>query len=178
MTRSVILLRGINLGPRRRIAMPDLRELFERSGFEEVTTYVQSGNVVLRSDVDPEQLERESERLIEARFGFEVPAIARTSDELAAVVAGNPLSKVVDEPKRYQVSFLRSELPAERVQELTEVAAGSEQLVAVGRELYAWHPHGVARSRLWAKLAASDLGVTATARNWATVTKLLELAQG
>jgi uncharacterized protein (DUF1697 family) len=177
MGRSVVLLRGINLGSRRRIAMPELRQLFEDSGFEDVTTYVQSGNVVLRSERGPEDLEREAERLIEERFGFEVGAIARTAEELAAVVANNPLADVADEPKRYQVSFLRSELPAGRVEELAALATGPERLVALGRELYAWHPGGVARSRLWAKLAGAELGVPATARNWTTVTKLLELAR-
>ena len=62
------------------------------------------------------------------------------------------------------------------VQELTRLAHKSERLVADGRELYAWHPEGVARSKLWAGLAGKKLGVTATARNWTTVTTLLEMA--
>jgi uncharacterized protein (DUF1697 family) len=62
------------------------------------------------------------------------------------------------------------------VGELEDVAADREEVVSIGREIYAWHPDGVARSKLWAKLAGKALGVTATARNWTTVTKLLELA--
>lgn len=176
MGRRVILLRGINLGAHKRVAMPALRSLFDEQGFEDVSTYVQSGNVVLTSELDPAQLERESERLIRERFGFEVDVVVRTAEELADVVARNPFEDVAVNPKRYQVTFLGSELLAARVQELTTLASDSERLVASGRELYAWHPEGVSRSRLWAKLAGAGLGVKATARNWTTVTNLLELA--
>jgi uncharacterized protein (DUF1697 family) len=171
----VALLRGINVGRDRRIAMPALRELLEGAGFDRVRTHVQSGNVVLSSELGPAELEREAERLIGERFGFDVAVIARTRDELAEVVMRNPLGDVAVEPKRYQVSFLERELEPERVRELSALAAESERFVALGRELYAWHPEGVARSRLWAKLAGAGLGVKATARNWNTVTTLLAM---
>jgi uncharacterized protein (DUF1697 family) len=176
MGRQVVLLRGINLGPNRRIPMAELRELFTQAGFDDVRTYVQSGNVVLSSDAEPKALERESERLIADRFGFDVDVIARTRGELAAVVKRNPLGDVALDPKRYQVSFLASELDAEVVDKLASVAAPTERVVAFGRELYAWHPEGVARSKLWGRLAGSGLGVKATARNWTTVSTLLEMA--
>jgi uncharacterized protein (DUF1697 family) len=91
-------------------------------------------------------------------------------------VKKNPLGKVAKDPKRYQVSFLEGRLDAATVKKLEAAVAGEEQLVVDGRELYAWHDAGVARSKLWAALAGKGLGVTATARNWTTVTKLLELA--
>jgi uncharacterized protein (DUF1697 family) len=178
MGRRIVLLRGINLGANRRIAMPELRELFRQSGFDDVETYVQSGNLVLSSDLDPAALEQRSERLIGERFGFEVPVLARTREELTAVVERNPLGDIASDPKRYQVSFLAGELDAQVVDGLAAVAKPSERVVAVGRELYAWHPEGVARSKLWTKLAGPGLGVKATARNWSTVTTLLGLAGG
>jgi uncharacterized protein (DUF1697 family) len=156
--------------------MAELRELFTQAGFDDVRTYVQSGNVVLSSDAEPKALEGESERLIADRFGFDVDVIARTRGELAAVVKRNPLGDVALDPKRYQVSFLASELDAEVVDKLASVAAPTERVVAFGRELYAWHPEGVARSKLWGRLAGSGLGVKATARNWTTVSTLLEMA--
>ena len=174
--RQVVLLRGINLGPNRRVAMPALRELLTGAGFEQVRTYVQSGNVVLSSELAPDELERECERLISAEFGFDVDVVARTRDQLAEVVARNPLGDVAENPKRYQVSFLSDELDPERVEALAAAAVEPERFVALGRELYAWHPGGVARSRLWAKLAGAGLGVKATARNWSTVTTLLAMA--
>ena len=176
MERRVALLRGINLGPHKRIAMADLREAIGAAGYDDVRTYVQSGNVVLGSEAAPEELEGDLERLISERWGFEVSVIVRTRDELAQVVKRNPLARVATNPKRYQVSFLSEELDPQAIGELSSLAAGSERFVAVGRELYAWHPEGVARSKLWAKLAGTDLAAKSTARNWTTVEKLLELA--
>jgi uncharacterized protein (DUF1697 family) len=188
--RQIVLLRGINIGARRRVAMPALRDRLTDAGMNDVRTYVQSGNVVLDSDLSPEPLARECERQIAEGFGFDVPVIVRTRDELAEVVERNPLGEVASNPKRYQVSFLSAELDPETIAALEDHVAESERFVAIGRELYAWHPNGVARSKLWNKLAGKGLGaeagsgagsgsrvgVTATARNWATVTKLLEMA--
>jgi uncharacterized protein (DUF1697 family) len=108
---------------------------------------------------------------------MEVPVIVRTGEELGAIVKANPLAAAADDPKRYQVTFLERELDPERLRHLSTLAIPSEQLVAYGREIYAWHPAGVARSRLWAGLAADNLGVKATARNWTTVTRLLAMTQ-
>jgi uncharacterized protein (DUF1697 family) len=177
VARYVALLRGINLGPRNRIAMPELREALEDAGFEDVRTHLQSGNVVLESTAKPETVARKCEKVIKERFGLEIPVVVRTRAELAKVVKRNPLGKVATDPKRYQVSFLSNKLPAKVLRDLEEVAAESEQVVAIGREVYAWHPKTIARSKLWTKLAGKGLGVTATARNWATVEALLVLTE-
>jgi uncharacterized protein (DUF1697 family) len=174
--QQIVLLRGINLGPRNRIAMPALRESLSQAGLEDVSTYLQSGNVVLSTGLAPDKLAAKIRRLIKAEFGLDIAVVARTRDELARVVNGNPLEEVADNPKRYQVSFLDQPLEPAVVERLSALATEEERLVASGRELYAWHPDGVARSKLWNALAGSGLGVTATARNWTTVTKLLEMA--
>jgi uncharacterized protein (DUF1697 family) len=176
VARQVLLLRGINLGPRNRIAMRELREAVAGAGFDDVSTYVQSGNVVLSAASKPEQTARNVERLIKERFRLEIDVVVRTRDELARVVQRNPLADVADDPKRYQVSFLDGKLDRTTVEKLEAALVESERLIVDGREVYAWHPAGVARSKLWALLAGRGLGVTATARNWTTVTKLLELA--
>jgi uncharacterized protein (DUF1697 family) len=150
--------------------MPALRELLSSEGFDDVRTYVQSGNVVLSSDRSPASVGAQAERLIVERFGFEVDVIVRT-------VARNPLGDVAVDPKRYQVSFLEAEPDPEVVSQIAGYAAHSERLVAIGRELYAWHPAGVARSKLWAKLAGNKLGVRSTARNWTTVATLLDMTR-
>jgi uncharacterized protein (DUF1697 family) len=175
--QQVVLLRGINIGPRNRIAMPALRELLTSAGFDEVRTYVQSGSIVLRSDATPEQLATECRQQIAKEFDLDIKVVVRTRDELAEVVARNPLGEIAVNPKRYQVSFLSAEPDPEVVRKIGELAAPSEQFVALGRELYAWHPDGVARSKLSARLAGPALKVTATARNWTTVTKLLAMAE-
>ena len=156
--------------------MPDLRALLTDAGFEDVRTYVQSGNVVISSRVAPARVGAQAEALIAERFGFDVDVIVRTAADLAKVLERNPLGEVAVDPKRYQVSFLDGEPDASAVARVAELAAGGEQLVAVGREAYSWHPAGAARSKLWAKLAANGLGVRGTSRNWNTVTTLFEMS--
>jgi uncharacterized protein (DUF1697 family) len=175
MGQRIALLRGINVGPHKRVAMPALRELLAEAGYGPVRTHLQSGNLVLSTGAAPTELEGELEKLLANRLGFDVGVIVRTPEELAQVVARNPLAAVAVEPRRYQVTFLAGELDRQRLQELSALASGAEQLAARGRELYAWHPDGVARSKLWAKLSSTGLGVKATSRNWATVTALLEM---
>jgi uncharacterized protein (DUF1697 family) len=176
VSSRILLLRGINLGSRNRVAMPQLRKLLTAAGMSDVRTYLQSGNVVVTSDAPAEDLAGACERVIAEELGLDVSVVGRTRDELAEVVARNPLADVAANPKRYLVGFLDAELPSKVLDELSALAAGSERFVAIGRELYAWHPEGVARSKLWNKLAGKGLGTTATARNWATVTALLDMA--
>jgi uncharacterized protein (DUF1697 family) len=176
LARQVALLRGINVGKHRRVAMADLRGLLEELGYEDVTTYLQSGNVVLTSELAAAELEHELEQAIEARLGVDPPVLVRTRDELAAVVARDPFGDVADDPKRYLVSFLSAEPDPARVRTLEEIEIAPDRFVVSGREIYAWHPNGLQRSRLAPALTDKRLGVTATARNWNTVTKLLALA--
>lgn len=176
MAARVVLLRGINVGPNKRIAMPALREALADAGFEDVRTYVQSGNVVLSSAASAEQLTAQCGRLIRDAFGFDVDVVVRTRKELAEVVDRDPLGDIAADPKRYQVSFLSAEPRAEVVRKLKGLKAPSEEFAAIGKEFYAWHPEGVARSKLWNALAGQGLGVTATSRNWTTVTTLLAMA--
>jgi uncharacterized protein (DUF1697 family) len=168
-----VLLRGINLGPRNRIAMPALRDALAAEGFGEVRTYVQSGNVLLSSEDSPGELGRRVAGLIADQFDLDIAVVVRTRDELAQVVQRNPLSEVAVNPKRYQVTFLERELDEATLEKLDGLKLPDEEFVAIERELYAWHPDGVARSKLWAALAKRR---EATARNWTTVTQLLAMA--
>jgi uncharacterized protein (DUF1697 family) len=157
--------------------MPALRECLAADGLKDVRTYVQSGNIVLSSREAPEALARRCHELIAAQFRLDIAVVVRTHDELAKIVSLNPLRDVAVDPKRYQVTFLAAEPDPERLERLMELATSEEQLVRLGRELYSWHPEGVGRSKLWGRMAAQDgLGMTATSRNWTTVTALLEMA--
>jgi uncharacterized protein (DUF1697 family) len=156
--------------------MPELRAALEEAGFGDVETYVQSGNVVLSSRAAPRTVATKVERAIEDSFGLDVDVVVRTRDELADVVARDPFGKAASDPKRFQVTFLAANPGKDVLAKLEAAAVGGERLVASGRELYSWHPNGVGRSKLAALLAGPRLGVTATARNWTTVTTLLALA--
>ncbi len=175
MAARVVLLRGINVGPNNRVAMPALREALTDAGFTDVRTYVQSGNVVLSSSASAKQLGAKCEQLIKDTFGFDVEVVVRTREELAEVVERNPLGELANNPKRYQVSFLSAKPKADVLRKLEELKAPSEEFVAIGKEFYVWHPEGVARSKLWNAIAGKGLGVTATSRNWTTVMTLLEM---
>ncbi len=174
--RQIVLLRGVNVGARNRVAMPALRELLAGAGCKDVSTYLQSGNAVLSSALAPAQLGRMCEAQIKQELGLDIAVVARTRDELAEVVKRDPLGDVADKPKLYQVSFCSAEPDEEAVRKVAERAVGGERLELRGREIYAWFPDGVGRSRLAAKLSRQALGVTVTARNWTTVVNLLELA--
>lgn len=176
MTTKIALLRGINLGSSRRVAMADLRDLLTKLGYGDVRTYLQSGNLVLTSDSPSDRLARELEEQIATNLGVDTKVIVRTRDELADVIERDPLADVVEDPKRYQVSFLSAEPDERPLRELAALDVTPEQFVVSGREIYAWHPDGIQRSQLAAALSDKRLGVTVTARNWNTVTKLLALA--
>ena len=175
--QQILLLRGINVGSHNRVSMPELRDVLTDAGFDDVRTYLQSGNVVVSSTAKADDAARTCARLIAEQFGLEIPVVARTRAELAKIVERNPLRDVASDPKRYQVSFLSAKPSRDVVRRVEEAAARNERVIAIGREIYAWHPDTIARSRLWALLAGRQLGVTATARNWTTVTSLLSLAQ-
>jgi uncharacterized protein (DUF1697 family) len=176
MPRHVLLLRGINLGPHRRMKMADLRALLERDGYADVATYVQSGNIVLSGDGSPDDVAAAVAALISERFGFDVPVLARSREQLAAVVAHDPIDGAAADPKHYQVTFLTSEPDAGVLERLRARATATERVAVHGRELYSFHPDGIARSKLATGLTVKALGSGATARNWTSVTALLEMA--
>ena len=156
--------------------MPELRELLTRAGFDDVRTYVQSGNIVLASGASPERVAEEVNRLIKKAFAIDVPVLVRSQRELAQVVRRNPLQKVAVDPKRYLVTFMSAELSKAVVQRMRAVAGPQEDFSVIGRQVYSWHPAGVGRSPLWERLAGKALGITATSRNWTTVSTLLAMA--
>jgi hypothetical protein len=103
MTRSVLLLRGINVGKAHRIAMADLRALLEAEGHADVRTLLQSGNVVLGAQLPAEELAASVEQALERRFGFLVPTVVRTADQLLAAVARDPLGSVATDRHRTEL---------------------------------------------------------------------------
>jgi uncharacterized protein (DUF1697 family) len=175
MVRYVALLRGINVGPHKRVAMADLRALMAGLGYSDAQTLLQSGNAVFTADDPPEQVTGDLEQKIAAELGVETKVVVRTRDELASVVKRDLLGDIAGDLKRYQVSFLSAEPKPEVALELAALDFAPEQCVFSGREIYAWHPDGIHSSKLAKQLSDKRLGVTATARNWNTVVKLLAM---
>jgi uncharacterized protein (DUF1697 family) len=172
MARLVALLRGINLGSKRRIAMADLRALIEELGYSDVRTVLASGNAVFTG---PKAKARDKlEQGLAERFGFDVDVILRTMDELHGVVEADPFGDDVTNPTRYFVVFLDAAPDAEKLRAITEQDFSPDRVAAGGRELYAWCPDGMQDSRLMRELGKPGMAGTATVRNWSTVNKLLE----
>lgn len=177
MERTVLLLRGINVGTSNRVSMPELRKRLAAAGCGDAQTYLQSGNVVVSAGKSPAEMQALLERILNDNFHADVPVLARTRDELAAVVSANPLMGIATDPKRYQVTFLSEALEPGQIEWINERVGPDEQFTALGRELYGWHPGGIHTSKLAAAMGArSALGDRlATARNWTTVTTLLAM---
>jgi uncharacterized protein (DUF1697 family) len=173
-TRYVALLRGINVGRAHQVDMTRLRELLTDRGHENLRTHLRSGNVVLDSGMSETELAADLTEAITAEFGFDVPVVVRTGEEVAAVVAGDPFATVATDPARYLVTFLAEPPEPARVDALPPADSG-DYLVR-GRELFLWLPDGIQGTPLaswkWDRLLARP----GTARNWSTVVRLAELA--
>ena len=174
-TRYVALLRAINLGATRRVSMPRLREVLTAHGFGAVRTHLASGNVLLDSPLPERELAAELTTAIADEFGLDVPVVLRTADQLADVVAADPLGSIATDPARYSVTFFPEPLDPDRVA-AAPAAEGGEYVVR-DREIYLWLPDGMMQSPMggwkWDRL----LGQAGTNRNWNTVTKLVELTR-
>ena len=178
MAKKISILRGINVSGQKKIKMADLREHYEGLGFEDVTSYIQSGNVFFNTSIDDTStLIKMIESMIAEKYGFEVPVIIRTADELANVIETNPHTHVPEDKFNvYIVTFLGAEPTAEACAEIPAVGPAGEETAIIGREVYTFYPNGSGRSKMTTNYFEKKLGVTATARNWKSVRKLLELA--
>jgi uncharacterized protein (DUF1697 family) len=179
MTVIVSMLRGVNLGPHRRIKMDALRELYKSLGLLEPQTYVQSGNVLFKTrERNPMALAKRIEQGIERSFGFHADVVVRTTAELREVIAKNPFAgrRGID-PARLLVTFLASDPGEDARQKLRQIKAEPEEMWIDGRDLFIYFPNGLARPKLSIPLIERTLKTSGTGRNWNSVTKLLELAE-
>jgi uncharacterized protein (DUF1697 family) len=180
MPTHVALLRGINLGPHKRVAMPALRTLVGSLGHTEVATYIASGNVVFTAGDPASALDDELEKAIADELGVSCRVVVLTCAELARVVADNPYPDEPD-PKRVHAIFLtgkpgpEARTHLEQVQRKLGEKVGNDEAQIVGRTLYLHTPDGFGRSELAKTLSRPGGPAEGTARNWATVTKLAEL---
>jgi uncharacterized protein (DUF1697 family) len=176
-TSCIALLRAINLAGLNTVSMAELRELVTSLGLEDVTTLLQSGNVVFRSDAMPDRLEQQLERASEKRFGARIEFFVRTAAEWKAMIAANPFpAEAKSDPGHLLAVALKSAPAAAKVTALQKAIKGREVVRAKGRCAYIVYPDGVGRSKLTSALIEKTLGTRGTARNWNTVLKLAALA--
>ena len=179
MAVIISMLRGVNVGGHKMVKMDALCTLYESLGLRDAATYVQSGNVIFRTDGrDLVRLCKRIENGIEKTFGFRSDVILRTPAELRDVIARNPFaSRRGIEPKRLAVTFLASDPGQEARDKLLAIKAEPEEVRIDGRELYIYYPNGMARPKLTWPIIERTLKTSGTSRNWNTVTKLLEIAE-
>jgi uncharacterized protein (DUF1697 family) len=177
-TTYVAVLPGINVGSSKRIRMPALQAAFEAGGATDVSTYIQSGNVVFRATGARAGVVGALEAAIAEHCHEDVAVILRTTDELARVVAGNPFTGRQDDPLKLHVVFL-DRSPTGIGAGLDLDAFAPEELALGHRELYLLLPDGMGRAKLPVALSRSKpyKAGPATARNWRSTLKLLDLAR-
>ncbi|MEM7201968.1 MAG: DUF1697 domain-containing protein [Planctomycetota bacterium] len=174
MKTWVVLLRGINVGGKNIVAMAALRTALEAAGFEAVRTYIQSGNLTLRSSASRAGTAAQIAETVEAHFGVQTTPLVLTPAELRAAENSNPFPEAAAAPKTLHVFFLAQTAKRPDTTGIDAARAASERTKLSGRTFYLHAPDGIARSKLATK-AEALLGVPATARNLRTVTKLLEM---
>jgi uncharacterized protein (DUF1697 family) len=175
MATWIALLRGIG-GGIRPLPMRDLVVALEGIGLKNVRTYIQSGNVVFSSPKSAPTLVGEIERCIEKKLGFHSRTFVLSAPELQRAAKSNPFPQADEVPTSLHLFFLAKPAKAAQLDAMNELKTKSEQFVLKGNVFYLYAPEGFGISKLGAK-AERLLGVDATARNWRTVGKLLELAK-
>ncbi len=176
---NVALLRGINVGGKNILPMKDLVALFVEVGCSEVSSYIQSGNVIFRAR--PALVAGLSALIgkgIADRFGIRVPVVIRTAEELRDIARGNPFLKTKADPAMLHVAFLADVPSAPRVAMLDANRSPPDAYSVHGREIFLHCPNGFGRTKLTNQYFDSKLATISTVRNWRTVLKLLELAGG
>lgn len=177
MATWIALLRGIG-GGIRPLPMKDLKAALERAGLEDVSTYIQSGNVIFKSTkTSAPKLSRLIGECVSSNFGFEPRVMVLGVKDLEKAAAGNPFRKAEAEPKSLHLFFMDEAPPAADTAGMNKVKAGSEEFVLKDNVLYLHTPKGFGTSKL-AERVERLLGVPATARNWRTVGAVLKMAQG
>lgn len=179
MTTYISMLRGINVSGQRLIKMDALRKMYEYLGLQNVTTYLQSGNVVFTGDDnDVDVLELRISKQIEKDFGFEVPVIVLTMSMLKQVIDNNPLLNNQNIDFAFlHVTFLYS-LPHHSDYKLIEAKKqNGEEISFSDNAVYLYCPNGYGRTKLINNFLESRLKVGATTRNWKTTTELFKIAQ-
>jgi uncharacterized protein (DUF1697 family) len=177
-TTYVALLRGINVGRAKQVAMADLRNLLTGLGYTGVRTLLRSGNAILTGPDRPTAaVAAEIEKAIADRLGLDVRCVVRTAAELRAVVDANELRDVVDDGARLLVTFLATPLDRALIADLDPATYEPERFHIADREIYVWYANGILDSKLSHASLEKRLRQVATARNWNTITKLLAMAE-
>ncbi|HWD24121.1 MAG TPA: DUF1697 domain-containing protein [Acidimicrobiales bacterium] len=172
MSSYVALLRGVNVGGKHPLPMATLKRVFGDAGFDDIQTFIQSGNVLFSSPEEPEAPALES--ALERECGFAIPIVIRTATTLGSIAASNPFADL-DQTKLH-VAFMAEKPSSQAVDACDAARFLPERFAFAGSDLYLFLPHGMARTKL-PRYLARQVGVEMTVRNWNTVVALASMAR-
>ena len=178
MQTYIAILRGINVSGHKIIKMAELREHLASLGFSNLTTYIQTGNIVFQSEEkESAELEEMIHQNIKDNYGFDVPVIVRTKIEWNAVIDRFPFNLDSYDIKRIGVVYLKERATHIPTDEIDKFRAAKDELVYEDKEIYLYMPDGFGNSKLTNNVFEKKLNVSTTTRNWKTTMKLLELCK-
>lgn len=178
MQTYISILRGINVGGRNAIKMQDLKDLLSKIGLKNISTYIQSGNIIFTfKKADPKKISALINGQILSQYGFDVPVITMTVDELAQIVKDNPfLNDTKKDPSYFHISFLDSNPLEENIEKISGINYDPDEFVVLNKAVYLYCSGGYGETKLSNKFLETKLKVNATTRNWKTANALLNMA--
>jgi len=173
----VALLRGINVGGNNPLPMKDLAQIFENAGCRQVRTYIQSGNVIFDAPEHSREIAQMVSAKVEKRFGYKIPVVIRTWEQMRGVIRDNPFLAAGADQKMLHVYFLAAAPAARAIAGLDSSRSAPDAFAVRGQEIYLHLPRGMARTKLTNAYFDAKLSTICTARNWATVLKLAAMME-
>lgn len=171
--RYAVLLRGINVGGHNKIKMADLKQTFENSGYENVATYIQSGNIAFNSNKAPTPTKIRD--LIAGEHSLNIPVVVRKASEIDVAIADNPFKNF--DPKKLHVLYLSAKVPSNKLDRIDTKKYLPDQIQVIGQHAYVLYKKDSWSSKLTIEVVEKAFDVTATARNWNTALKLQALVE-
>lgn len=176
----ITLLRGVNMTGHNSIKMTDLTVLYRKLGFSDAETYIQSGNVILRctDDLQVSVISGKIEKAIFDKFNYTVPVMVRSVKEMKEILTSNPfITEKKFDPSKMAVIFLYEQVSEIQIQKVINIDYPPDKFKIMGKEIFIWCPNGFGRTKLYTNFFEKKMGVTGTARNWKTVTTILQIAE-
>jgi len=177
MNIRIAILRGINVGGKRKILMADLKSMCEKLGLKNVETYIQSGNLIFNSDRQNSELENDLEKAITEKFGFDVPVIVRTEKELETSINNNLFFDKDADVKQLHLTFLKEKPSKENIDKTRTYNYEPDKFKIADKDIFIFCSGKYHESKLTNNFFERQLKVGATTRNWKTVLKLSELSK-
>jgi uncharacterized protein (DUF1697 family) len=179
MTTYISIVRGINVGGHKLIKMNALKQLFTNLGFQNIHTYIQSGNIVFQNKkADQQKLEKKIEKAIADTFSFDVPVLVKEYDELKKIVLDNPfITDTTKDISHLHITFLSTKPHQESINKIKTIQFNADEFHLVDKAIYLYCPNGYSNSKLTNSFIESKLKVTATTRNWKTTNELVNIAE-